>query len=107
MPFVDKKKKKIDADTLVNNVNSVVTANNTTQEAPVVEKPEKVVKKVKASAPVTAVDLLNPSVDKVQKSEAIYLRCRPDIKAKFKALCKQKKISESAMFEFWVESLLK
>lgn len=66
---------------------------------------KKVVVPDEKSAFGRAVDLLNPT-KKERKTASIYLRCRPEVKAKFDALCNEKGISQADMFEFWVESLL-
>ena len=102
MAFTNKKK-KYDTDSVVAGVDDVVTSNNTAPAAPEVKPSGKTV----TVSVVTANDLLNPPVEKKKKLAAVYLRCKPDVKTKFDKFCKDKGISQSDLFEYWVETLLK
>ena len=50
--------------------------------------------------------LLNPVV-RERKEASIYLRVKPSVKKAFEQICEEKDISQSEMFSFWVESILK
>ena len=101
MAFTNKKK-KYDTDSVVAGVDDVVTSNNTPVQDEV--KPSG---KTGTVSVVTANDLLNPPVEKKKKLAAVYLRCKSDVKTKFDKFCKEKGISQSDLFEYWVETLLK
>jgi len=101
MAFTNKKK-KYDTDSVVAGVDDVVTSNNTPVQDEV--KPSE---KTVTVPVVTANDLLNPPVEKKKKLAAVYLRCKSDVKTKFDKFCKEKGISQSDLFEYWVETLLK
>lgn len=97
-----KKQKYVDSASMVEEVNANVTANDATETVVPKVPVENKSKKVK----VSLAELLTPQKEEL-KSAMLTIRVKPSVLAKFDSFCEQSGTTRAAMFEFWVNNIVK